>query len=77
MGDREGMVKVQGRPLDHTAPETEGAYRYVADSLIQILPQASPFAEQTHSKNTASLVEERQSSWKQIPSLGRSPVTMS
>lgn len=41
------MVKVQGRPPDHTAPETEGA---LAESLVRILPRASPFAEPPSSK---------------------------
>ena len=41
------MVKVQGGPPDHTAPETEGA---LAESLVRILPRASPSAKQPSSK---------------------------
>lgn len=37
-----GMVKVQGRPPDHSAPQTDGSHSYVVESLAQILPEPAP-----------------------------------
>lgn len=37
-----GVIKVQGRPPDHNAPETESAQSYVAKRLAQTQPQVSP-----------------------------------
>lgn len=63
-----GVVKVQGRPPDHNAPETESAQSYVAKSLAQIQAQVSLLADEPGG--------ERPSSWDRLLRLSGDPAKL-
>lgn len=65
-----GMVKVQGRPPDHSAPQTDGSHSYVVESLAQILPEPAPLLR-IPAQGTQLPLPEKDSTWKQNPSQGR------